>query len=294
MGLEVLGVEVLGVEVLGQVSLDRVPLTRRRERDLLCVLVAAQGRAVPVERLLAELWCESSTPGTTASLQVVVCRLRTSLDPTRAAGPTVEMTPAGYRLVVDPRSRVDAWAFDELAERALAARAPHDRLLLATRACELWTGAAYAESLVPSVRAEAARLEELHVTVQETRAEALVELGHPAAGVRLLSALAPTQPYREQLWALLARALYACSRQADALAALATLRHRLAEDLGVDPSACVRAMEQRILEQDAGLTPVPRTAPVVRREHGRVHQRVRLHPSHCRAGWVTGTLVAAH
>ena len=90
--------------------------------------------------------------------------------------------------------------------------------------------------------------------MQESRAEALLSLGHQAAAVRLLAPVAPVHPYREQLWALLARAQYACARQADALSTLATLRSRLAEDLGVDPSPLVRAMEQSILAQDPGLT----------------------------------------
>ena len=87
------------------------------------------------------------------------------------------------------------------------------------------------------------------MTVQEVRAEALLALGHPATAARLLASVAPDHPYREQLWALLARAQYACARQADALATLATLRTRLAEDLGVDPSSAVRSTEQAILTQ---------------------------------------------
>ena len=87
---------------------------------------------------------------------------------------------------------------------------PADRVVLGTRADELWTGEPYAECEAPSLRAEAARLVELHVTVQESRAEALLALGHPAAAVRLLAPVAPVHPYREQLWALLARAQYAC------------------------------------------------------------------------------------
>ena len=88
--------------------------------------------------------------------------------------------------------------------------------------------------------------------------------GIPAAAVRLLAAVAPEHPYREQLWALLARAQYACTRQADALTTLATLRSRLAEDLGVDPSPVVRDMERAILTQDPSLDRRDRIVPSAR------------------------------
>ena len=189
----------------------------------------------------------------------------------------------GYRLAVTAEE-VDAWVFEDLATQALSARTPADRLLLATRASELWTGEPYAECRSASLQAGAAALVELHVTVQEVRAEALLALGHPAAAARLLAPVAPDHPYREQLWALLARAQYACARQADALATLATLRTRLAEDLGVDPSSAVRSTEQAILTQDAGLT----TVPAQRAAHRRTVRVV----GRCRA--VSGGYVVAH
>ncbi len=236
--------------VLGEIAVDGQAVSRRRERELLGLLVAARGRPVAVERIVEELW---EADGARSAVQVVVSRLRALLDPGRSGPVRVATTPAGYHLEAEP-GEVDVWVFEDLAERSLSASTPADRVVLGTRADELWAGEPYAECEAPSLRAEAARLVELHVTVQESRAEALLSLGHPAAAVRLLAPVVPVHPYREQLWALLARAQYACARQADALATLATLRSRLAEDLGVDPSPLVRAMEQSILAQDPGLT----------------------------------------
>ena len=255
-----------GYRVLGEIAVDGRAVTRRRERELFALLVAARGRPVAVERIVDEIW---SAEGERAAVQVAVSRLRALLDPTRSGPVRVATSPAGYQLAA-AMDEVDAWVFEDLAERALAAPTAADRLVLGTRATELWAGAPYAECQAPSLRAEATRLAELHLTVQESRAEALLELGHPAAAVRLLAPVAPEHPYREQLWALLARSQYACARQADALATLAELRSRLAEDLGVDPSSVVRSMEQAILAQDPGLTPVApaRAAPSV--AHGRV------------------------
>jgi DNA-binding SARP family transcriptional activator len=263
--------------VLGGIAVAGAPVTRRRERELLGLLVAAGGAPVAVGHILDELGCDRP------AAQVAVSRLRALLDPTRSRRAVIESTPAGYRLIAE-RDLVDAWSFEHQVDLALAAPTPADRLVLATRAAELCAGAPYAECQAPALVTEAARLEDLRVSAQETRAEALLALGHPAAAVRLLVALAPQHPYREPLWALLARAQYSCARQADALATLAALRSRLAEDLGVDPSPVVRRLEQAILTQDPGLADGPRPSPRSHRPRTRVVGRCRA----VSAGYVVG------
>ena len=262
-------------------------LTRRRESDLLALLIVARGRPVSADRILLELWGAEDLASGPASVQVAVSRLRAWLDPERSGPRPIERTPAGYVLEVG-RADVDVWVFEELVQQALAARTPSERLLLATRASDLWHGEPFAACHVDSVRCEASRLQELLVTVHETRAEALLALGQAAPAVRLLAPACAAHPYREELWALLARAQYACARQADALSTLATLRTNLAEDLGVDPSPCVQATEQRILAQDPALVVRPGGAAA---DHAR-------HPSRrvtrrCRAASVPGSLLLA-
>ncbi len=243
----------------GPIAVDvdgsEITLSQRRERDVLGVLLAAQGSPVSADRLLAELWGDRIGTSSTAPVQVAVSRLRALLDPGRSASRStgrVVRSAAGYQLRAE-RDEVDVWVFESLVEQALTGSTPRTRLAAATRAAELSQGTPYAGCQVPSVQAEAARLEELRVVVEQVRAESLLELGHALAADRLLAPLARQHPYREQLWALLGRAQYASGRQADALATLATLRTRLAEDLGVDPTPGLRAMEQAILRQDPRL-----------------------------------------
>jgi DNA-binding SARP family transcriptional activator len=259
-------------------------LTRRRESDLLALLLVARGRPVSADRILLELWGAEDLASGPASVQVAVSRLRAWLDPGRSGPRPIERTPAGYVLEVG-RADVDVWVFEELVQQALAARTPSERLLLATRASDLWVGEPFAACHVDSVQCEASRLQELLVTLHETRAEALLALGRPAPAVRLLAPACAAHPYREELWALLARAQYACARQADALATLATLRASLAEDLGVDPSPVIRAMEQRILAQDPGLL-----SPAQAATGALAHRRPRRVVRRCRAASVTGAL----
>jgi len=103
------------------------------------------------------------------------------------------------------------------------------------------TGGGYCLRIDPD-RVDAFRFEQL---VHEAR-------GAPDAAARLREALA--------MWrgpALAELALYASGRQAEALAVYRDLRRRLVEELGIEPSPEVQALERRILQQDTTLAPAP-------------------------------------
>ena len=65
----------------------------------------------------------------------------------------------------------------------------------------------------------------------------------------MLAPLVGEHPFRERLWSLLALALYRCDRQAEALETLRPCAPQLVEELGVDPSASVRRLEEDLLAQ---------------------------------------------
>lgn len=234
---------------------EEVPLTRRRERGVLSVLLAAHGAPVAAERLVAEVWGDEAPGQTLASLQVAVSRLRSQLEPDRKArkGSRLVSTAAGYSLVADVAD-VDTWSFESLAADALAAGTAEERLRLADEARALWAALPYADCDAPVVLSETSRLEELLLTLEELRARALLDLGRPDEALRGLAELAPQHPYRERMWSLLALAQYQCSRQADALETLRRLRERLADELGVDPSEEIQRLEQAVLRQDPALS----------------------------------------
>ncbi len=246
------------------VSVDgvEVPLTRRRERGVLAVLLAAHGAPVAADRLLVEVWGADAPGQTLATLQVAVSRLRSTLDPGRAARTPSPLRSgaAGYSLGAGATD-VDTWAFEAMAVQALAAETAGERLRCADEARALWTAPPYADADAPLVRAEQDRLAELATSVHEVRARALLDLGRPQDALLGTSELAPQHPYRERVWALLALAQYQCARQADALETLRRLRERLADDLGVDPSEEVQRLEQALLRQDPELAPRATPAP---------------------------------
>ena len=139
------------------------------------------------------------------------------------------------RRELSPPVRATAWS---RADAALAA----------------WRGEPYPDGAeVNTLRLETDRLNELWVAVQEARADTLIGLGRPEEVVRTLRDIAPDHPFRERLWGQLCLAQYQSGRQADALATLRALRDRLGEELGVDPSPQIRALEAAILAQDETL-----------------------------------------
>ena len=75
-----------------------------------------------------------------------------------------------------------------------------------------------------------------------------------------LEALVAAHPFRERFCAQLMVALYRSGRQAEALAAYAAARERLADELGLDPGPELQALSQRVLRQDPSCSVTP-TSP---------------------------------
>ncbi|GAA4350657.1 BTAD domain-containing putative transcriptional regulator [Angustibacter luteus] len=259
------------VHVLGPLEVVRdghqVDLGGRKQRALLGLLVAANGRPVSVERLVDQLWDDDPPAKVMASLQAYVANLRRLLEPEREARApaSVLVTRApGYALVV-PAGAVDAEAFAREAAqgRELVGSDPGRARDLLVTALSRWRGDAYADlSSVPALGAEAQRLASLRLGVIEDRWGAELAAGAAASAVPELEALVAEHPVRERLWELLARALYATQRQAEALQALRRARHYLVDELGLDPSPQLRRLEEAVLAQDASLEPGTGPVPV--------------------------------
>ena len=246
-------------QVLGPVSVEgeegSLALGGPRQRAVLAMLLVHADRVLPADRLIDEVWGDAASEGSRDSLYTYVSNLRKVLGADR-----LERVGGGYRLRLRP-GELDAEAFAEEAE--------HGRELLASdrvaavgvlaQALDRWWGDAYQGIDLPSVSAEAVRLEELRFGAVEDRLEALLDHGAHAAVVGELGDLCERYPLRERLWRLRMLALYLNDRQAEALAAYRRVRTLLAEDLGIEPSAELQRLEERILQQDPLLRPVVET-----------------------------------
>ncbi|WP_207399495.1 AfsR/SARP family transcriptional regulator, partial [Actinomadura fibrosa] len=112
------------VRVLGAFSaaVDGAPadLGGPRQRSVLARLVAAQGRMVPADRLVEELWAGTAPQRAAAGLQSFVSHLRRALEPgrpPRTPARVLVTEPPGYALRLPPGD-VDAWRFDALIDEA--------------------------------------------------------------------------------------------------------------------------------------------------------------------------------
>jgi predicted ATPase/DNA-binding SARP family transcriptional activator len=256
---------VLGpVEVVDEGS--ALSLGGSKPRLILAMLLAERGHVVSLDRFVDALWGPSPPVSAVPTLQTHVSRLRrlflAATDP-----PRIETRPPGYRLEVAPQ-RLDAARFEAgvgCARRELDNDNPRHALRAAEAALGEWRGPAFAEFAGEDVlRAEAARLEELRVVAHEVAIGARLACGEHADVIGVLEALVAEYPLRERLWAQLMLALYRSGRPGEALQRGAELRSLLREQLGLSPSAEVRALESDVLAERPELTwvgPVPDPAP---------------------------------
>ena len=256
------------VRVLGDLEVvaagEAVDIGGPKPRALLAHLVAAEGRPVPVEQLIDQMWGERPPAQVVASLQSYVARLRRALerDPRRPAQRL--RTHAGAYSLDVTADEVDARRFVALVRdaRARAATDPDAAVELYEEALALWHGDAYTALPGPALEAEATRLAEMRLGAVTQMWELRLRRGEHAEAVAELEHLTRLYPLREQLWGLLALAHYRASRQGDALATLRPVRENLAEELGVDPAPELRRLEEAILRQDPTLDlPSPARVP---------------------------------
>ena len=240
-------------------------------RTVLAVLLLQPGQIVSTDRLITEVWPDETPARATNLISVYVHRLRKLMgDPD---GKVLSTRAPGYQLLVETED-IDAGLFSQLAaegRRALSGGDFQGAADLLGEALGLWQGSRALPDVPPStlVTAEASRLEESRVEALQLRIQADLGCGRHAQVVSQLHRLLADYPLREEMWALLMRALQGSGRQAEALEAYAQAREVIADELGVDPSAELRHLYERMLQADtgtnssAGSTPVPADSPFV-------------------------------
>src|SRR5215469_12317648 len=211
--------------VLGAVTVvgpdGQVVALSDRQRSLLGSLLARAGAIVSVDNLVDLVWPEDSPRDPVAALHNQVSRLRRTIPFTR-----IETVAPGYRLAVGPDD-VDSQRFDRLVQADTAGSL--------SEALSLWQGAAYAEfAESPVARFEAIRLEEARRQATERWHELRLDEGSP--DLPALEAFATEHPLRERTHLVRMRALYACGR--------------LADELGLEPSAAMQELRLRILRHN--------------------------------------------
>ena len=241
-------------QVLGPVQVledgEPINIGGPKPRTLVALLVARAGESISSDFLIDALWGEDVPEAAANTLQSYVSRLRRAVGPT-----TIVSTGSGYRLEVADDA-IDAHRFEALVAEAqplLESDAAQASLLL-DEALGLWKGRAFERTDAAEVlRPEITRLEELRLGAFEARFEAELTLGRHGAAVGEIEALLVEHPWRERLWAQVMTALYRSGRQGEALRAYQRAHRILGEELGIEPSAELRRLEEQILLQDPDL-----------------------------------------
>ncbi|MEO3805558.1 BTAD domain-containing putative transcriptional regulator [Nonomuraea sp. B1E8] len=230
---------------------EPVQFAGHRRIGVLARLALNAGQPVNAERILTDIWGDSSAATAAKQLHIVISKLRRALGH-HTAEEIIQTVPGGYRLALDP-DHIDAHLFLRLAERARTgqsqgAGAAADALF--REALRLWRGEPLAELTVPWARFEATRLEEEHLTVLEDHADLRLAAGDHHAVAAELAVHVRAHPLRERPAAQLMLALHRAGRPSEALAVYQDTRRLMITELGLEPGAELRRLHQAVLVKD--------------------------------------------
>ncbi|GAA2900325.1 hypothetical protein GCM10010472_68190 [Pseudonocardia halophobica] len=230
--------------LLPQVAVDGAVLPGERPAALLAALAADLAAGCSTGRLVAELWPDDPPADPAKALQVVVSRVRARIGPDLIA-----TTPTGYRLAVDPAD-VDASALLRYADQVGRGTDPVTALAAAEAGLALWPNPGDPTGAGPLAALRAARRTTL-AALRRGRALALSRLGRAAEALGPLEELAAGAARDEELLVELLRSEARVRGPAAALARYEDYRRDLAEELGADPGAALRAQHAALLAESA-------------------------------------------
>jgi DNA-binding SARP family transcriptional activator len=151
---------------------------------------------------------------------------------------------------------VDLAEFKELTRRgkvALASGEARPASQCFGAALGLWRGHPFADVSSAYISAAAEGIQELHVLALEAKADADLALGDYDSVVTQVSQWLPSYPLRERLRALCMLAMYRLGCRADALNLYRSGREAIVDALGLEPTAELRTLQQRIIADDPAL-----------------------------------------
>ncbi|MFF5364743.1 AAA family ATPase [Streptomyces scabiei] len=222
---------------------------------LLAVLLARAGEPISISELVDLIWAEDVPASAVNILQKYVGALRRLLEPTlpaREPGSYLQRRGSAYLFVAGPGT-LDVVRFRELVDTAEGG-VTEQRLNAALdgylEAVGLWQGSAGDGVAYGSTgMAVFAGLDDEFRHACMAAAELAITLGRPERVLQSLHMAARMAPLHERVQASLIAALSAAGQPAEALSVFRTVRARLAEELGVDPSPALVAAQLRVLER---------------------------------------------
>ena len=258
--LSAVGVRMRGIGVLGPlrvVGANGAPLTVREPAASGCSSLCWSRR-----RGSTGHWPMSSWRRCGPTMTYRRTRLRRSVPGVPAApvlvaaGGELETQGSGYRFDCD-RDLLDVARFEYLVTTATARQAePAVALGWLDEGLGLWRGWPTSRSRTTTpCEPNATRLEEMRAQAAGVHAELLLDLGRTNDAARAAEALMAEHPFRERPVSIRMRTLANEGRHAEALQVFQEFRRLLGEELGLDPSPQLRALEGDILRHDLPAPP---------------------------------------
>ena len=254
--------EGMDLRLLGPVRAWRdeaeLPLGSARRAAVLAVLALHAGHAVSRQQLVTALWGDEPPASATGNVYTYVSTLRKRLLEGGVERAVIRTQPPGYLAELNP-GELDSSTFENLVADARQRRAGNDLVGAGQAyrsALTRWRGEALG-GIGDVLRTEAARLEDLRLSVLEERIAVDLALGREGELVTEVRALSTQHPLRERLLGYLMVVLYRLGRQAEALEAFQQGRRLLAEELGIDPGPELRSLYQAVLRADQDMLGPP-------------------------------------
>jgi tetratricopeptide (TPR) repeat protein len=251
----------LAVRVLGDFAVDGVEpqaFGSRKARLTLQLLALAEEQVVPSDVLIDALWADSPPARPDDQLAVLMSRLRSVLGRDR-----IQHRDSGYLLHCDWLDATELAVLTDEVERRRGAGNLVGAAAAARVALSLVRGAQPVPVPGEWARLRHADLERLTSRARRVAATALLEAGDWMIAADAATAALERDPYEEAALRVLLRAYVMGGRVGAALAAYASTRERLADELGTDPSPETTALHTAILQGElAPPAPLP-VSPVI-------------------------------
>lgn len=234
----------------------RLEIGHVRQRCVLVALAVDVNRTVATEQLIDRVWADDPPYNARNALAAYMSRLRTLFAGT--ADVQILRQAGGYQMSAEATA-IDLHRFRSLTARARDSADPALVAALLDEALELWRGDPFTALDTPWIAEVRNSLEVERFSTMLDRNDAALGAGRHAQIIADLMAAHNTHPLDERLAAQLMLAQYRCGQQAQALDTFRRMRHRLVEELGVDPSPTLREVHQQILDGEpaAPATPTP-------------------------------------
>ncbi|MCO1580363.1 NB-ARC domain-containing protein [Crossiella sp. SN42] len=226
---------------------------------MLALLALRHGHVVTTGTLMEEIWGDHAPASALATLQTYIYQVRRLMigaDP--AERRTLLTKPLGYLLELADGD-LDRDVFEQLVAQGRTALESGEP----DKAAEILAGALKLSSAAPLADVEAGpvlsahlnQLAEAKLQAVELRMEAELQLGRHRELISELKSLTVEHPFHENFHAKLMMSLERCGRRSEALETYQQLRRTLIEELGIEPSAGLRGLQDALLHADEAPCP---------------------------------------